>query len=500
MTDADSGERAPERGLGERAVRGAIWAIGARLSARAVDFATLLLLAHLLSPADFGLVAIAMTLITLIEAVLELPLHTAIFRLDDIRPAHYDTAFTLGVLRGLVVTVATTLIAFPFSKVYHDDRLFMLICALGVAPAARSLSSPRIALITKELKASPLFTIEVGGKVAASILACTFALTTHSYWAIAIGTITAPVVMSLLTYLFAPYRPRLSLAEWPSFSGFLGWSSAGQFLAALNWQADRLILGRLISRPELGRYSIAGDLSSLPSQAIVKPVIGIFTPTLTNLQRDRDRIASAYLKCASTLSYIALPIAVGSSFVATPLIAVLLGPKWVEAADILRVVSLLTIPFIIIAPYTGLYLAMGETRLFFRQNLIELTTKIPMMLGGALVYGIWGVIAAVAASTVIQTVVITRSVRTLTGLTPLAQLMAGWRACASALAMIAAIALINLIPAKATLMPALSLFVDVATGAAVYVLAVVGLWLGTGRPDGIERDALGLARRILRLA
>jgi PST family polysaccharide transporter len=76
-------------------------------------------------------------------------------------------------------------------------------------------------------------------------------------WAIAAGTITLPIAVDVLSYVVAPYGPAFTLREWRDFAGFLGWSTASQAVSVLNWRMDQLILGRLISRQELGRFSVA---------------------------------------------------------------------------------------------------------------------------------------------------------------------------------------------------------------------------------------------------
>ena len=159
--------------------------VGARLVSRVIDLATMLILAHILLPKDFGLVAIAMSVIYIIEAALELPVSQALVRLQAIEPAHYDTAFTLSLLRGLALGLIVCAVSWPFAKFYSDLRLLPLVCLLSIAPAARGLVSPRLADFSRDLDFSPDFTMEIFGKVAACLIAIIFGLTTRSYWAIA---------------------------------------------------------------------------------------------------------------------------------------------------------------------------------------------------------------------------------------------------------------------------------------------------------------------------
>jgi O-antigen/teichoic acid export membrane protein len=207
--------------LGHRIAVGGSWLVGARLLSRAIDVGAMLILAHMLSPKDFGLVAIAMTIIYVVEAALELPVSQALVSLQSINQAHYDTAFTLSLLRGLVLGLIVCLFSWPFARFYGDARLLPLVCVLCLAPIARGLVSPRLADFTIKLQFVPDFSMEIVGKLAAFLIAVILAVTTKSYWAIAAGTVVAPMAGTITSYIFAPYRPRLSLSAWSSFSGLV---------------------------------------------------------------------------------------------------------------------------------------------------------------------------------------------------------------------------------------------------------------------------------------
>src|SRR5262245_25977054 len=122
-----------------KTILGAGWTVAGRLGGRAIDFITLLVLARILSPADFGVVALGVTLVAIVETVLEIPLSQALTRLRELDKTHLDTAFTLGLLRGLFFSLVIFAAAWPFAYFYHDGRLVWVVAALGVGPFARGL-------------------------------------------------------------------------------------------------------------------------------------------------------------------------------------------------------------------------------------------------------------------------------------------------------------------------------------------------------------------------
>src|SRR5260370_7740928 len=106
-----------------KTILGASWTVSSRLSGRLIDFVTVLVLARTLTPADFGLTALAMTLIAVADTVLEIPLMQALIRMKFVEKSHLDTAFTLGILRGLFLSFFVLASACPFSILFHDTLL-----------------------------------------------------------------------------------------------------------------------------------------------------------------------------------------------------------------------------------------------------------------------------------------------------------------------------------------------------------------------------------------
>src|SRR6266481_554148 len=150
--------------LTTKTLLGAGWTVSSRLAGRLIDFVTILVLARALTPADFGLTAIATTLIAIVDTILEVPLILALLGLARVTKSRLDTAFTLGALRGLLLSVVVLAAAWPFSRIYHDNRLFAMVVVLALGPAARSLSSPSMVNYARKMNFRRLFIAELLGK------------------------------------------------------------------------------------------------------------------------------------------------------------------------------------------------------------------------------------------------------------------------------------------------------------------------------------------------
>lgn len=379
--------------VGEKVARASLQSVVGRLGGRVIDFATLLVLAQLLVPADFGLIALAMTVILLVEAVTDLPINQPILRAEDPTPDDYDTAFTLGLVRALVLVGVVAAAARPVATFYDEPRLPLLILALATAPMLRSLASPRMADFTRAYNMWPDFVLTLSGKLASFAVVVTLAVATPSYWAISAGTITTPLVGNVLSYCLAPYRPRLGLRRWHAFKDILGWSSLGQFFSALNFQIDRILLGRTLPAADLGRYALASDLTGVAMQGILVPFSGPLTVALARAGKTKD-LRRAWDKTLNATFCIMGPVLLAISVMTAPIVDLLLGPSWSDLSPILSWLALTTIPAIVGPILAPLANALFRPRLNAERTIVEFAAKVPLMVVGIAMFGLWGAIAA----------------------------------------------------------------------------------------------------------
>jgi PST family polysaccharide transporter len=465
--------------------------VGARLVSRVLDLIATLVLARILLPRDFGLVAIAMSLIYIVEAAFELPVSQALVQLRKIEAEHYDTAFTLSLLRGMLLCAVICSVAIPFSRFYAESRLVLLICVLSAAPAARGLVSPRLADFSVKLDFTPDFIMEFSGKCLAIIVAITVGLVSRSYWAIAAITVITPLVGTILSYVIAPYRPRLSLSKLPAFSDFLGWITAAQVIGALNWQADRLLLGKLSSRSALGQFTAANDTSNIPAAALFSPMLRPLLSAFSALRDDTGRLRTSYLSSSVGIVTIGLPILLCESLLAYPIIRLLFGEKWIDAAPLLRWLALSLVPGLFALPMGPLAMSFGKTNIFFKRNLFEIGVKLPLVVIGAIRYGFMGVVFARCISECATVLYSTYVVRRLLGISLVRQLLAPWRSFLSICVMFAVVFL--LAPGSGRDWSNIHLLLISAYAASMglvsYVFVLWLLWRITGRPQGIEAMA-----------
>jgi O-antigen/teichoic acid export membrane protein len=463
--------------LTTKTLLGAGWTVSSRLTGRLVDFVTLLVLARTLTPADFGLAALAMTLTVITDMVLEVPLIPALTRLEHVEKSHLDTAFTLGALRGLLLAVVILVAAWPFSRIYNDSRLVALVAVIAIGPIARSLYSPAMVNYIRNMSFQQVFLAETFGKAVAFIVAVTVTYLGGGYWAIAANSVSTPVAAMIISYFIAPYSPKFSLAKFSDTSAFLGWLSMTQVVAALSWQFDRILLGYFVSKADLGRYTMASDLSVLPMQSLIGPAMQPVMAAFAKINHDRDRLRRAYSKASHLTMMLAAPACVGMSLTSDLIFNVLLGPKWAAAAIYLQWLALATLPSAFYQPLHSLALATNRTSTVFRLSLIELCCKVVLMSLGLYFYSLMGVIAARGIVSLILFFLSLHAARHLVGTHAASELAHLWRVGASCVLMAVLVIMLRHELAGQHLNAALEFVIISAFGAAAYVgtLFVLGI-------------------------
>jgi PST family polysaccharide transporter len=487
--------------LAHKTASASIILIATRLLTRFGDLITLLVLAYELKPADFGLVALATSLIFITESIFELPLVEAVLRVDVLERSHIDTAFTIGLIRSLGVMMILCLLAWPFGYFYHDLRLVPLVAVLSLSPATRGLQSPMLITYIKALNFWRTSFIEVAGKALALVIAVSIAVLTKSYWAISAGTVAAPVTMLVASYFMAPYRPRLCLTQWRYFAHFLGWTTLAQVIRSINWQSDTMLLGRITGNLQLGLFTTASNLSYIPLLAILAPISRPLLASLTSLKHDPERLRRAYQLTSIAAITIGLPALVGESLVAKPLIQVLLGPHWLPAGHMMTYLALSLIPGLFAVPLGPMAMALNRTHYFVLRNAFEFCVKLPILIIAGIEFGIFGIIAARVISETAVAIYCATLARRLLGLGILRQIAGPWRSYVSTLLMAACVILLRMqLQAAVFDIRPIVLLVSLATiGAGIYSTSLVLLWIGCGRPPGIEHFIYQTLTKLVRL-
>ena len=481
-----------------RLVRGAAWTTAGRVFTNLVGLASTIILARLLLPSDFGIVAIATTILAIAQSVTDLSLSSALIQRKDVQDEHFHSVWTISILRSAVIAIVIGLAAYPLARFYGDPDLFAVLIAAGVIAAIPGLGSPRLAMMTKALIFWQDFAVQVTQRIVIVIASVAVAVVTQSYWALLIGNLVGAVSSVALSYALAPYLPRLSLSKFRELFAYSFWLSMGATVNTLNWKFDQLVLGYLVGNTSLGIYTIADNLSGLPVRETTAPLNNTLFPAFSRIAHDPERLRQGYLRAQSMVCAIALPVGFGFATVADPIVRLLLGEKWLPAIPIIQILSW---TFALQSLSNGLQplgMATGATKLLFGRDVRTFLIRIPFIFAGYLLGGLLGVVVGRSISSAIGTIWNIALVTKLIGLPLFAQFCNCWRSLVATGIMVAVtFALQSELALHSGVPHLVTILLLVLIGGLVYSGSSIGLWLMTGRLAGPETELGDMAASLL---
>lgn len=486
------------RDLRARLATGTIWIAAARLSANLLGLTTSLLLARMLAPADFGLVAFGMTILWVVSAVTNMSLSQALIQHRAPTPAHFQTAWTLNAARGFLVALFLCLAAKPAALIAHEPRLFTLMCVLALGPILDGFQNPRTIMLVRDLIFRQQFALQVGAKLTGLVVSVAFALAYKTYWALVLGALAGQAAGLVISYLLFPFRPRLNLEHYRELFAFSLWLTLGDVVLALNLKFDSLLIGQFLGRAPLGVYTVGDNLAVLPTKEAMTPVMSTLFPALSNLVHDRGRLGAAYQRAQTLVTAAALPAGIGLGLIADPLIRLTMGDKWLGAIVVVQILTLVYSIMTLAMLAQSIAMAAGETRLLFKRDLQGFLISAPTVGLGMFFGGLMGILYVRIFLAGVGILLNMQVVKHVSGLSILGQLTANARALVSVIAMtLAVLAVIQVAPMGHTA-PALvaSIALRIVVGVLTYLLSTTALWLLQGRPGGPEDELLRFAGRL----
>ncbi len=474
--------------------RGAAWIAATRAVINAIGFISTISLARLLLPQDFGLVAIATTVMAIVSSVTDISLSAALMQHSDPQPSHYDTAFTLNLIRSIAVAIIASALSWPVAAFYHDPRLVALITALAIVSALIGLTNPKLVILWRALVFWQEFLIGVSQKLLGFVAAVAIAWWYQSYWALVVGAAISQLASLILSYVLVRYRPSLSLVRTRELIGFSSWLTLSQIVATLNYRFDNLYIGYFFGAQTLGYYSYADNLAGIATREVTAPVANTLFAAYAQLKDQPERLRVAHARTQSVMFAIALPVGCGFAMIADPLVRLALGPKWLSIIPLVEIISVLGAVQTIGNTHYALALALGRTAKLFRRDVLNLVIRLPLLGIGLITGGFWGVVAARVVAGLIALAINLSLVRQLIGVTITTQISANSRPLIAVGAMAiglgvwqAAIPLPVLIPEQIG-----NLAAQMTLGGIIYGSVTLLTWKVIGRPEGVEQDAMSL--------
>jgi len=459
---------------------------------RVIGVASMIILARLLLPADFGMIAMAMSLVAILELLWSFSFESALIQSRDADRSYYDTAFTLNVGLGLIVAVGLLCLAYPVAWFYEDSRLVPLICCLAFGSLCQGCENVGVVAYRKELRFGVEFAYQAARKVAGFLVTIPLAFILRNYWALAAGMVTGKVAALIISYVAHPFRPRLTLAARSALVNFSKWLFFNNVLFTLQMRLQDFVIGKVAGSTGLGLYNVSLDVSTLPTTGIVFPINRAVFPGFAKLSEQPGALVRGYLSVLGIIALLALPAGLGVAATAELLIPTVLGDKWLDAIPLVRILAFYGTVAALGSVFGPAFMALGRTRTLSALTAAAVVLLLPTVLYGTITGGVIGAAwAYLAVALVMLPASHWLAARTFDlGIAQVAAPL--WRPLLASVMMYWAVRSFMLTvgttgPPQVLLS---RLLAAVGLGIVVYLAALAVLWVLSGRPDGAERDVV----------
>lgn len=368
------------------------WTAGARFAAQIGTWAVTLVVIRILSPSDYGLLAMATLFIAFLSMFGEFGLGSALVQQPEVDEATLQRVFGIVLLVHLALAVLLVLGAPLIAAFFSEPRVVPVVRVLSLQFIVAAFVVVPDALLQREMKFKGRSLIELGAVLTGSAATLFLALAGYGVWALVAGTLVAQLLKAIGLNVLVPYLrwPRFSLQGLRPLLRFGGYTTLLQLLWALYVQVDVLIGARLLGKEALGFYSVALHLASLPIQRLSGIVNQIAFPAFARLQDDLARVGAHVLAATRVLSVVAFPVLWGISSIAPEIADVILGPKWQSAALPLQVLGLV-MPLRVVAYFVpNAIQGIGRTDILLVNSLWGLAVAPPLLFLGAYHWGLAG--------------------------------------------------------------------------------------------------------------
>lgn len=394
------------QGLGHRTLRGGTITLASQAAKFVIGLGSTMILARLLAPADFGVIAKIYVFIGAAEIMKDLGLSMASVQREKLTHRVASSLFWINAAAGAVMGTVLAASAPWIARLYDDPRLVPVVAAFGIMFFMGGLSAQHQALLQRQMRFSSLAGIEIGSRLIGAGSALGLGALGFGYWALVANLVVYAVAFALIVWPMTRWIPTR-----PSRGNELGaMVRFGMRLTAINLlnhlvsSVDKFVVGRFGGDYVTGLYDRAGQLLLQPLRQINVPMTTVAVPALSRIHSDRERFARVYLRAIKLIMTVTAPLFVFMFLWAEQIVVLMLGPQWVAAADLFRIFAVLGLTRPLASTTGWLYITTGRVQEMLRWRLQSLWVT-PLSVPVAMYFGgVTGVAMTVAAIGLVLTV------------------------------------------------------------------------------------------------
>lgn len=390
--------------LRQKAVKGVVWSAIQSWGRQALSFIVFALLARLLEPQAFGLVALAAVFIAFIQIFLDQGFSDAIVQRQNLEPEHLDTAFWINLVIGALMTMISITAAGLVANLFNQPQLAPVIRVLSISFLLSALSSVQVAIFRRNLAFKPLAVRSLIAEVTGGLVGLTMAFMGFGVWSLVGKQLTSGLAQVLVLWWASDWRPALNISRKHFKELFsFGVNVVGiKFVDFFNRRSDDLLIGYFLGSVALGYYTIAYRILLVMTELLTSIIGQVEMPILSKLQQEPEKIRSAFYKVTQSISLISFPTFIGTAALAPELVQVLFGEQWLPSIPVMQILSFIGMVHSVSYSNGSVIMAMGKPLWKLKLNCMHAVANVL----GFIIAVRWGIVA-VASVYVIRSYLLT---------------------------------------------------------------------------------------------
>lgn len=471
-----------------------------RIATRGLGVFSTLILAHVLVPQDFGVVAIATTYLAAFEALSSVGLQDAVIRASDAGEELHDTAFTLAVLRGAINGTIVALSAPIAARFFSEPRIEPVLYVLAGLALVEGFENIGTVEFRRDLRFNKEFQLFLLPRLISVAVTIGAALTFKSFWALVMGIAVLRLARLGFSYAMHPYRPRLSIAAWRRIAGFSFWTWASSIASFGRDRSWAIIVGRFFDPASVGSFTMASEIGLLPVSELVYPICRALFSGFSVARSQGSSLGPAFVRTIGVVAIPILPAAIGISAVGNYVVTLALGPEWAGTIPIMQIVAA-SAPLMLLTAIGGTVMnAAGNVRNIFWIVAISACLGAGACVWMAEHFGMIGVAVSTSLLMTIEGLLFLVVTARTVGASPREIISRLWRPLAATLVMSAVLWSSGYGWRAAVTTPTVAMTdcaIAVVLGAATYIASLCVLWKLSADPDPLELFLVATLRRSL---
>lgn len=349
-------------------IKGLSWSTLSKLSRQAIQLIFIFILSRILSPAEYGIMAMITAFSMLAEIVRDMGTGSAIIHSNREENDLYNTAFCFNIVIGIFVFLVFYFTAPLIASFFRQDKLVSFVRVFSVIYLIGSLNIVQEAILQKKLEFKRLFFIDVISVTVSGIVALILALNNFGVWSLVTQQIVMIAVGTIILWITSSWKPKLRF-KWAYLKEIKIYSMtlfANNVVYFFGRETDKFLIGKYMGAQALGIYHRAYMLMLLPVNQINLVISRVMFPVFSSMKNDTESMRKIYLKSVGMIAFFTFPMMFLMFVLAEPLILIVLGKKWIQVAGFLQIFIIYSVIESVGVTTAWIYKSLGHTKVMLQ--------------------------------------------------------------------------------------------------------------------------------------